>query len=209
MLLAHCATGVHSPPPTYRYASCLCRACRPANLGALPSVVRCGNATSARVGARSFRECRSLGCASASTLAASTTWSRSCGSPQRSRDAGTARERKRLSRRPVGSGEASGRSAGKRLPLQQSRQLAVGRSRMATPPPRTCNTAVRTGGCSGCAVRWRLRRARRECRAPWIWLRRVRGRALPRATVQLRPSGLRSSCWRHELPRVPGVAIWP
>jgi len=25
-LLAHCATGVHSPPPTYRYASCLCRA---------------------------------------------------------------------------------------------------------------------------------------------------------------------------------------
>ena len=25
-LLAHCATGVHSPPPAYRYASCLCRA---------------------------------------------------------------------------------------------------------------------------------------------------------------------------------------
>ena len=25
---AHCATGVHSPPPAYRYAECLCRACR-------------------------------------------------------------------------------------------------------------------------------------------------------------------------------------
>jgi hypothetical protein len=39
-LLAHCATRVHSPSPAYRYASCLCRACRPANLGALPRVVR-------------------------------------------------------------------------------------------------------------------------------------------------------------------------
>jgi hypothetical protein len=42
-LLAHCATGVHSPPPAYRYASCLCRACRPANLGALLRVVQLGS----------------------------------------------------------------------------------------------------------------------------------------------------------------------
>ena len=38
-LLAHCATGVHSPPPGFRYASCPCRAGRPANPGALPRVV--------------------------------------------------------------------------------------------------------------------------------------------------------------------------
>ena len=40
-LLAHCATGVHSPPPPYGCASCVCRACRPANDGALLRVVHC------------------------------------------------------------------------------------------------------------------------------------------------------------------------
>jgi hypothetical protein len=42
-LLAHCATGVHSPLPAYRCTSCLCRAYCPSNLGALPRVVRSGS----------------------------------------------------------------------------------------------------------------------------------------------------------------------
>ena len=39
-----------SPPPAYRHASCLCRACRPANLGALPRVVPSSSESSLRPG---------------------------------------------------------------------------------------------------------------------------------------------------------------
>lgn len=41
--LADCATGVHSPPPAYRYASGLCRPGRLANLGARPRLVPSGS----------------------------------------------------------------------------------------------------------------------------------------------------------------------
>jgi hypothetical protein len=54
-LLAHCATGVHSPPSAYRYASCLCRACRPAGLGALPRVVQGGSGSTFAGSARTAR----------------------------------------------------------------------------------------------------------------------------------------------------------
>jgi hypothetical protein len=50
LLLAHCATGVHSPPPAYRYASCLCRAFRPAKPRCASSVVRSSSESSLRTG---------------------------------------------------------------------------------------------------------------------------------------------------------------
>ncbi len=65
------------------------------------------------------------------------------------------------------------------------------------------------GGCKGCAVSWRSGRARRECRAPWIWLRRSRRQELRRATIQLRLLGRRSSFRCREPRHVRAVASWP